>query len=62
MRTAAMSRECTITIGLEDCGLILLGMGSIIDTDMQVSEGGQMALARLLQLLGGAVLEAAHKQ
>lgn len=57
-----MSRECTITIGLEDCGLILLGMGSIIDTDMRVSGNGQMALARLLQLLGGAVLEAAHKQ
>ncbi len=60
---AAMSKEYTITISLEDCGLILLGMGSIIDTDMQeVSGEGQMALARLLQLLGGAVLEAAHKK
>ncbi len=57
-----MSKECTITIGLDDCGLILLGMGSIIDTDMQVSGNGQAAPALLLQLLGGAVLEAAHKQ
>ncbi len=60
-----MPNQSTVTIRLEDCGQILLAVGSLIapsnaccDMDMTLSGDAQIGLARLFQILGGAVLKA----
>lgn len=62
-----MHNQSTVTIRLEDCGQILLAVGSLIapsnaccDMDMTLSGDTQIGLARLFRLLGNFLLEVEH--